>query len=236
MGKVIMTGGAPKIKGLVEKIRAGTLAVGSSVFLNENGRPAEYLVVHQGKPSTMYDNSCDGTWLWRKDAFTVTWWDSNNNYYRESDIHTYLNNRFMDVFDDDTLGIIKQVKIPSATSAGTSSIGAGANGLSTKAFLLGLAEAGYAASVSNYMQVDGTCLEYFSESAQDKRIVCLNGNAVSWWTRSATTLNMQNAHYFYSNGGVANAIYSTANCVVPAIIIEPDAVFAADTLILVGAG
>ena len=173
MGRVIMSGGAPKMKGLGEKIRAGTLAVGSSVFLNENGHPAEYLVVNQGKPSTMYANSCDGTWLLRKDIFTIYKWDSQNNCYKDSDIHAYLNNIFLDVFDENTQDTIKQVKIPTAETTASGAIATGENGLSAKVFLLGCAEAGYGASVENYMQVDGVCLEYFKASDDAKRITYL---------------------------------------------------------------
>ena len=44
-------------------ILASDLAVGSSVYLMENGAAAEYLVVNQGVPSnsSLYDASCDGT-------------------------------------------------------------------------------------------------------------------------------------------------------------------------------
>ena len=41
----------------------GTLAVGSSVYLNVGGVRKEFLVVHQGLLSSMYDASCNGTWL-----------------------------------------------------------------------------------------------------------------------------------------------------------------------------
>lgn len=44
------------------------LAVGSSVFCNVNGVKTEFVVVHQGKPSDMYDDSCNGAWLLMKDV------------------------------------------------------------------------------------------------------------------------------------------------------------------------
>ena len=46
-----------------------TLAVGSSVYLNVGGVRKEFLVVHQGKPSSLYDSSCNGTWLLMKDIY-----------------------------------------------------------------------------------------------------------------------------------------------------------------------
>ena len=47
---------------------AGEIEKGSSVYISENGVFNEYIVVYQGLPdSTVYDASCNGTWLMRKD-------------------------------------------------------------------------------------------------------------------------------------------------------------------------
>ena len=45
----------------------GTKAVGSIVKLTVGGTLRNFIIVHQGKPSSLYDASCDGTWLLRKD-------------------------------------------------------------------------------------------------------------------------------------------------------------------------
>lgn len=41
--------------------------------LNEKGTPVDYLVVNQGIPedSPLYDASCEGTWLLRKDISEI---------------------------------------------------------------------------------------------------------------------------------------------------------------------
>ena len=56
----------------------GSKAVGSVVKIKENGTRVNYLVVHQGKPSSIYDESCNGTWLLRQDIaemlMTKTCW------------------------------------------------------------------------------------------------------------------------------------------------------------------
>ena len=76
MGKVIMSGIVPPlvppfVAPVVTGIFSGDLAVGSVVKLIENGVATEYLVVNQGKPSgsSLYDDSCDGTWLLRNDIY-----------------------------------------------------------------------------------------------------------------------------------------------------------------------
>ena len=44
----------------------GSVAAGTVVKLNENNSPVNYIVVHQGLPSSLYDASCSGTWLVRQ--------------------------------------------------------------------------------------------------------------------------------------------------------------------------
>ena len=44
-------------------IKAGDLPIGQIVKLMEGGVETEFIVVHQGIPGSMYDSSCDGTWL-----------------------------------------------------------------------------------------------------------------------------------------------------------------------------
>ena len=44
-----------------------TKAIGSIVKLKENGTLVDYIVVHKGRPSSIYDASCDGVWLLRKE-------------------------------------------------------------------------------------------------------------------------------------------------------------------------
>lgn len=36
-------------------------AIGSTIKLKVNGSAKDFIVVHQGKPSSVYDDSCNGT-------------------------------------------------------------------------------------------------------------------------------------------------------------------------------
>ena len=81
----------------VTGVLASSLAVGSTVKLMEGGTAVEYLVVNQGKPSgsSLYDDSCDGTWLLRKDIHSNRQWNTSNvNKYESSAINTWLNGEF----------------------------------------------------------------------------------------------------------------------------------------------
>ena len=171
-------------------VALGTKSVGSIVKLKENGSAVNYIVVHQGRPSSSYDTSCDGTWLLRQDIAENRVWDSgNSNVLESSDIHSYLNNTWINRYDTDIRNAIKQVKIPYRQNGGSGGTDrSGSNGLSCKIFLLSGREVGFTNNESSYFPNDGAKLDYFlsgnDSSAQQKRIAKLNGSATNWWLRS----------------------------------------------------
>ena len=209
-------------------VALGTKAVGSTVKLNVNGTARDFLIVHQGKPSSIYDNSCDGTWLLMKDCYeSRQWHSSNNNDYENSTIDSYLNSTFLNLFDANIRNAIKQVKIPYRKGAGYSTtVTSGASGLSVKIFLLSGYEVGWTTSDSSYFPADGAKLAYFlsgnGSSAQSKRVANLNGSATVWWLRSPycnSNYGSQYAFIVYSNGGWVNGYCSNSNGIRPALIL-----------------
>lgn len=191
MGMVITSKRVPLLTAPTTGIQAGTLTVGSVVKLMEGGTAVEYIVVNQGKPSALYDDSCDGTWLLRKDIHSERQWgdDSKVNAYKSSIINTWLNGDFFSNLGSAEQSVVKQVKIPYHEGRGDGgSDVSGANGLSCKVFLLGGYELGFTTSNNKYFPVDGAKLSYFESgtgtSAKNKRIAYLDGVAVYWWLRS----------------------------------------------------
>ena len=187
-------------------VALGTKSVGSIVKLKENGSAVNYIVVHQGRPSSSYDTSCDGTWLLRQDIAENRVWDSgNSNVLESSDIHSYLNNTWINRYDTDIRNAIKQVKIPYRQNGGSGGTDrSGSNGLSCKIFLLSGREVGFTNNESSYFPNDGAKLDYFlsgnDSSAQQKRIAKLNGSATYWWLRSPHTSNTYDVWIVLSNG------------------------------------
>lgn len=171
----------------------GNVDVGDIIQLRENLVPVDYIVVHQGLPSSMYDASCDGTWLLRKDIAENRVWDSgNSNVLESSDIQSYLNNTWINRYDTDIRNAIKQVKIPYRQNGGSGGTDRnGANGLSCNFFPLSGKEVGWDSSDNQYFPNDGAKLSYFldgtSSSANQKRVATLNGSAAVWWLRSPYT-------------------------------------------------
>ena len=188
-------------------------AVGSIVKIKVNGTLRDFIVVQQGKPSSIYDESCNGTWLLMKDLYESRQWHSSNvNDYANSTIHKWLNNEFLNLIDANIRAQIRQAKIPYRPGSGTSmSVNSGANGLSAKIFLLSNIEVGGQTDWS-YMPHDGARLAYFEygtgTSANNKRLAYLNGSAAYWWLRSPRTHNSNLAWFVYSDGDS----YLASNC------------------------
>lgn len=202
-----------------------TKAVGSTVKLKVNGTAKEFIVVHQGKPSSLYDDSCNGTWLLMKDIYENRVWQSGNiNKYESSDIHTYLNNTFLNLFESNIRDAIKQVKIPYRKNGGSGGTDqSGANGLSAKIFLLSGYEVGWTTSDYSYFPVDGAKLSYFESgtgtSANNKRIANLNGSAAFWWLRSPRAGSTNLVWCVFSNGDCNRYNASSSYGIRPALIL-----------------
>lgn len=204
------------------------LPVGTLVSMNVNGVAKRFIKVHQGLPSSMYDSSCDGTWVLMKDIYeTREWHSSNANNYQYSTINTYLNSDFLGLFDSDIQSLIKQVKIPYVNGLGDGgSVASGANGLSTKIFLLSTREVGYTGAGQTFD--DGICLGYFvgtnGTSADTKRIAYYNGTATSWWLRSIMANNVTYARFVRETGLVSGiSIAGKLYGVRPALILPNEA-------------
>lgn len=212
-------------------VKLGTKAVGSIVKIKVNGAYKDFIVVQQGNPNTStYDSSCNGTWLLMKDIYTTSTF-GNNNSYKDSSIHSYLNGTFFNLIDADIRNAIKQVKIPYQNGTGSGgSLATGSNGLSTKVFLLSGYEVGWTTSDNGYFPKDGVRLAYFgSGSGGNSKRVAYNGSrAAIWWLRSPRTNNNSYVWYVYTDGSSSNLWYYNSYGVRPAFILPSTLVVSDD--------
>lgn len=236
MGRVTVAGGARATKPSTG-VLASDLPVGSVVKLMESGTAVEYLVVNQGIPSNsdLYDASCNGTWLLRKDCHSNRQWDSANvNKYGSSSINTWLNGDYFSSLGTAEQATIKQVKIPYRDGGMDQS---GAYGLLCKIFLLSGYEVGWTTRDNSDFPVDGAKLSYFdprtSSFADYKRIANLNGSATIWWLRSPDT-NTTSVWLVNSNGGYNATGASNSYGIRPALVLPSTAKFNATTMLLKG--
>nr|DAG45245.1 MAG TPA: hypothetical protein [Caudoviricetes sp.] len=206
-------------------VQLGTKAVGSIVKLKVGGTATEFIVVHQGKPSSLYDDSCNDTWLLMKDCYENRAWHSSNvNKYESSDIHSYLNSTFLNLFDSNIRDAIKQVKIPYRKNGGSDGTDqSGTDGLSAKVFLLSAHELGWTTNDGEYFPVDGTKLDYFESgkgsSANTKRIANYNGSADYWWLRSPYPNNALSVRQVSKSGGYDASTANGLNGIRPALVL-----------------
>lgn len=202
------------------------IPVGNIVKIAVNGTLRDFLIVHQGLPSSMYDDSCNGTWLLMKDIYEQRQWHSYDmNKLESSTIYSYLNSTFLNLFDSNIKDAIKQVKIPYRKNGGSGGTNqSGANGLSCKIFLLSGYEVGYTTSDNQYFPQDGAKLSYFESgtgtSANNKRIAKLNGSATGWWLRSPYLTDY--VWYVNSYGGYDGDYASRSHGIRPALILPSD--------------
>ena len=198
-------------------------AIGSTIKLKVNGSARNFIVVHQGKPSSVYDDSCNGTWLLMQDIYeNRAWHSSNTNDYANSTIHSYLNSTFLNLFESNIKNAIKQVKLPYRKGSGTSTtVTSGSNGLSAKIFLLSATETSF--SFSSMPSGEGAELAYFKgcadNSSDSKRVAYLNGSATVWWLRSPYCSYFHYALYVYSYGDWNYYYCSNSYGIRPALIL-----------------
>lgn len=198
-------------------------AIGSTIKLKVNGSAKDFIVVHQGKPSSVYGDSCSGTWLLMKDIYeNRQWHSSDTNDYANSTIYSYLNSTFLAMLDSNIQKAIKQVKLPYRKGSGTSTtVTSGSNGLPAKIFLLSATEMSF--NFSYMPSGEGAELAYFKgcadNSSDSKRVAYLNGSAANWWLRSPVCNGSSNALYVYSNGDWGNYDCSSSLGIRPALIL-----------------
>ena len=242
MGKIGFAGGKVGMEVPVGGILASDLAVGSSVYLMENGSAVEYLVVNQGIPSgsSLYDSSCNGTWLLRKELHSSRTWDATDADYANSDINTWLNETFYNTLGSIEQSTIKQVKVPYCSTVGTKMgnaiVSTGSSGFATNVFLLSDCEVGITSGYSTLLYV-GAILSYFGSSS--KRIAYLNGTATAWWLRvpcmNGTSWGVYAASVTTS-GALSDTglVYNYSKGVRPCVVLPSNAIFDEETMLLKG--
>lgn len=204
-------------------VKLSTKAVGSIVKIKVNGAAKDFIIVHQGLPSSAYDASCNGVWVVMKDIYTTMKWDGSNNDYLNSDMTAYLNGTFISLIDADIRNAIKQVKIP-YTNYSNNNVMSGSNGLSCKVFLLSGTEVGF--SGVSYMNTEGAKLSYFDSAS--KRVAYNGSSAAGWWLRSPLTGNSNYVWSVKSDGSYDLWYFNLTYGVRPAFVLPSTLVVSDD--------
>lgn len=203
---------------------------GSIVKIRENGVLVDYRIVHKGNPDPeIYDASCDGIWLARKDIAEMREFDSQGRViFPGSDIEVFLNSEFINRFTISVQTLIKQVKIPYTKfvqDAQDKTISKLGEGHPCKIFLVSMKETGlYHIAI----QDDGARLSNYSTVAS------YEGTNKNYFTRSA--YNTSSVWLVDRNGDFINPVPSpsTVQGIRPLLIMPYDARVDADTSEIIG--
>lgn len=210
------------------------ITVGETLILKEDNYSYNYIVVHQGLPSDLYDNSCNGTWLLREETqYTDPWNSSGVNTLENSNMFTYLNTSVLNEYDSAIQTAIKQVKIPYRKNGGSSgSDQTKTNGLECKIFPLSGREVGFTDNESPNLPNDGAKLDYFDSgntvNAKNKRIakegVTVQNKPIEWWLRSPNTNNNTKAFKVMNDGSLGSERVEEYGYYRPALILPSNMV------------
>lgn len=123
------------------------------------------------------------------------------------------------------------MKIPYQNGTGSGgSLATGANGLSTKVFLLSGYEVGWTTSDNSYFPRDGAKLDYFGSGSggNSKRVAYNGSNAAVWWLRSPRTSYTSSVWGVSSAGSDSSWYCSDSYGVRPAFVLPSSLVVSDD--------
>ena len=198
------------------------------VYMDENGELTPYVVAYQSNPDdTVYDASCNGTWLLRSSLWAVSSGIKGRNFVGSAE-ETELNTTFFDTLSTEAQNAVKEVKIPYTEtdgSAGTWGKHLGADGHPIKVFL-----PSYNEIYSTTVLRDGAFLGLYTSNADRKAMF---GNAAKPYATRTTTYGSDSSgkglkrHVVKEDGSMeSNPTYTDDSIYLrPMMILDPAASF-----------
>ena len=202
----------------ISGVALNSIAEGSTVYLNENGTPAEFYVAKHNYEQTL--NGSGRTLLVRKSQFgTLAWNSAGVNTYANSTIDTWMNNNYKGVLDSNVVEAIGETKFYYTTGNGNYNV----TTLSRAVFSLSLYEYGFSPSYANK---EGSTLP-ISETLKE---------TATTWSRTPVISNDEHTHAIYQTTTKTYTTYDVKNKmgVRPAMTIPSNSVFDEETLLFKG--
>lgn len=146
------------------EIKFNELNIGEKIVLEVNNLPCEFIVLQQGKPSSLYDDSCNGTWLLMNDCIIEqTIGGSATGYFNNRIANAVLQDEILPLLGENLQNIIQTVKIPGISVSGVGSV----QNFETKLFFLSLSEISYQQPAAYWQE--GSVLSYFNIENDSER-------------------------------------------------------------------
>ena len=209
----------------------GGYTVGSTIKIAVGGKDYDWLVVHQGIPdASIYDASCNGTWLLMKDIYTKMVFDSSSNLFVNSSLLQYLNTTFHDAIDANVRKLIKVATIPYIAKNNTFTASSG--DLRAWVFLLSMTEVGFVGGATIKMPIEGAKLSYFNGHSRE---AYFNGESTAWWSRTPFAMFDARVWSVNKDGGKNSGTLHNDSCGVRPCMILPPSTLVDDTGHIIGA-
>ena len=175
--------------------------------MKKNGVVKDHLILHQGKPSARYDDTCDGTWVLMTEVSSPMAWDSGgSNVFETSQLADFLVwGDLYSAYEPHIQAALHSAVVPYRAGGGLNgSDRTGSSGFACTFFPLSAWEVGAAYSgESSGAPRDGDKLDYFEtgngDTARQKRK--FDGQ---YWLRSMSTTNSIEAWSISATGNLAN--------------------------------
>lgn len=226
MGKVIMSGIVPPLMAPVTGIQLRDIAEGSIVKLNENGSPVEFYVAKQDYESAL--NGAGRTLLVRTTRMDArVWHTSDVNAYAASNMDSYLNGTYKNLFDSDTKSAIGTTKFYYTPGNGTTTV----TTLERSIFLPSVSEFGVTKN-ADYANTEGSTISVVSALITDNTMT---------WTRTPkrNTTGSVYLAYYLNTGGIKYIGASYKSCsnsykYFPCFTLPSGALFDEETMLFNG--
>ena len=163
----------------------GELAEGTLITINESGSPKEFYVAKQNYEEAR--NGAGRTLVVRKDCYSTMAFDDTSNIFNKSDIALWLNYTYFNLFSAAVKSLIGTTSFPTYGGGSVYSVVKNIGLLSMREM------GGY---VSDNLADEGSPLPIVSTLKK----ATLNGEAISWWTRSPLLTNTSSAWILNESG------------------------------------
>jgi len=211
MGIVTFSNAGGKIKG---GDPIGSKNIGDIVTIKEGSTSVNFVIIHKGRPSTLYSVDFSNTvTLLRQDVLPTRMWGTYGSTYQNSAIHEWLNNSesgYISTVEQNIRFFIVPVRVPFVSAPGpTTAVSSNQNGLFCRVFLPSMIEVGFDSTMdSTNILTDGDKFDWFiagaAGDASIRRIANRAGSAVAWWLRSPLAGYNSYAWVVRSNGNRDN--------------------------------
>lgn len=188
------------LTGGTQPVKLGSLAIGTQLPITYQGKKRNFIIVNQGNPdATMYDSSCNGTWLLLKTPFQKAFW-GNDDSYSKSVCAVEIGQQHKNMLDTEVQKLVKRVKIPYQETR-TDALRTKADGFACDMFLLSSREIGINSPNDSTATYNASKIAYFKYGTVVPSEM-ISGSR--WWLRNQNGMYGGTALCVDSEGKLAN--------------------------------